>query len=953
MRATKRPSFINLLIASFLILGQTLNAGVITGRVTDVGTGSYLPGANVILEGTAFGAASDRSGEYRIANVPPGSYTLNVTYIGYEDFSVEITVPDEEVTQDFQLQATYVELGEVVVQGLRQGQAKALSQQRSSDRIMNVISSDQMQRFPDINVAESLQRMPGLAIIRDQGEGRYVIVRGMEPRLNSMMINGQRIPSPESAIRNPSLDVIPSNQLASVEVTKALTPDMDGDAIGGAVNLVTKNAFDYDQRVLNFSLGGGYKNLRGSMPYQAAFTFADKFMDDKLGVLVSSSYSSTGQTNGTDNIELEWADSYEYVTDVKDWEASAEVDDGEWEIDDGDTTWIYEVEEKDGTVLENMQIRHYLVIRNRLGASGSLNYKLNDQNSFYLEGIYNYFNDYENRNRVYFRFDKSVDEEEQFSGYESPTSVKRARVERQLKDRFEAQTIYSYTAGGKHKFPRLELDYWINSSYAEEDENHSRYFDFEEKKYDLDYDMTDRDNPKVTSSDPDYNVLTGFEFDVFENNGPKWQTDKDLTIALNVKLPYNLGPAVGTLKFGGKYLSKATEKDYTSALHYEWDGEGDLVMSDYAKELVDTTFMGGNYEYYHTVDTIKFLDFWAANKASFDENPDLEYKYYDSFTATEQITAAYGMTTLRFGGLMVLAGARLEMTTTAYNSHEGDIDDEDSFVPTSGGKDYTDILPMVHLRYGLNDRTILRAAYTKSLARPNYEQLTPYRFTDDDELSIGNPDLDNTVSSNLDVMAEYYLGTLGILSGGYFRKTLTDYIYNKVTEDPEGEPDISEMTQPMNGDEANLSGFEVNWQQQLTFLPGPLSGLGVYVNYTNTQSVARYFDRDSTSLPGQAEHVANFALSYENYGFTGQISVNYRGELIDEVGSDADDDVIYDARAQVDFSATYQLTPTFVIFCDALNLTNARDRYYVGSPDLPVQRELYGLTINVGLKLNF
>ncbi|UCD37048.1 MAG: carboxypeptidase-like regulatory domain-containing protein, partial [Fidelibacterota bacterium] len=220
----------SLLIASSMIMIQTLAAATVTGRVTDASTGSFLPGANITLEGTSQGAASDRTGVYRIANVAAGSYTLRATYVGYDDFSVEITVTDEPVAQDVQLQAAFVELGAVTVQGLRQGQAKALSQQRSSDHIMNVVSSDQMQRFPDVNVAESLQRIPGLSVQRDQGEGRYVIVRGMEPRLNSMMINGQRIPSPESSIRNPALDVVPSNQLASVEVTKALTPDMDGDA---------------------------------------------------------------------------------------------------------------------------------------------------------------------------------------------------------------------------------------------------------------------------------------------------------------------------------------------------------------------------------------------------------------------------------------------------------------------------------------------------------------------------------------------------------------------------------------------------------------------------------------------------------------------------------------------------------------------------------------------------
>ena len=221
----------------FLALGlgslQVLGAATVSGRVTDSGTGGYLPGANVILEGTNRGAASDRRGLYRIANVPAGSYVLNVTYIGYEDFSVNITVTDDVVNQDIVLQPAYIELGEVVVQGLRQGQLKALNQQKTAPNIMNVVSREQMERFPDLNTAEVLQRVPGISITRDQGEGRYVLVRGTEARLNAVSINGQRIASPEAEERFVGLDAISVNQIASIEVTKAITPDMDGDAIGG------------------------------------------------------------------------------------------------------------------------------------------------------------------------------------------------------------------------------------------------------------------------------------------------------------------------------------------------------------------------------------------------------------------------------------------------------------------------------------------------------------------------------------------------------------------------------------------------------------------------------------------------------------------------------------------------------------------------------------------------
>lgn len=177
---------------------------------------------------------------------------------------MEIAVPDEEVNQDVQLQATYLELGEVVVEGLRQGQVKALNQQKTAPNIINVVAREQMERFADLNTAEVLQRIPSVSISRDQGEGRFVLLRGTEARLTAVSVNGQRIASPESKDRFVTLDVISANQLASIEVTKAITPDMDGDAIGGSVNMVTRSAFDYDKRVLKVSGGSGYSQLMGT-----------------------------------------------------------------------------------------------------------------------------------------------------------------------------------------------------------------------------------------------------------------------------------------------------------------------------------------------------------------------------------------------------------------------------------------------------------------------------------------------------------------------------------------------------------------------------------------------------------------------------------------------------------------------------------------------------------------
>ena len=289
-------------ITVILSLAHFLYAGDISGKVSGSSSGDFLPGANVMLDGTNYGTSSDRFGNFKIDGVPEGDYTLKVTYVGYGDFSQAVTVGTEGVSVDVSLDVDYVSMEGVNVTGLAQGQAKALSQQRSAGNIKNVVSRDQMEKFPDQNVADVLQRLPGIALESDHGEGRYVQIRGAEASLNTTTINGVKVPSPED-VRKISLDIIPSYSLGSVEVTKAITPDMDGDAIGGHVNLITKNAFDYDGQFMEAKVAGGHRPLYGKSGSMGAFTYGNQFMDGNLGLIVSGSYEFNDMK--TDNIELE------------------------------------------------------------------------------------------------------------------------------------------------------------------------------------------------------------------------------------------------------------------------------------------------------------------------------------------------------------------------------------------------------------------------------------------------------------------------------------------------------------------------------------------------------------------------------------------------------------------------------------------------------------------------
>ena len=218
----------------------------VSGHVSDADTKEYLPGANVMLKGTGFGAATDRAGLYKIQNVPAGDYQMIVRYIGYAEQTVDVTVTAGGfVTKDVALKTDVVQLSGIVIEGLREGQNKALNAQKSAEKIMNVVAAEQILSFPDVNGAEALQRIPGISIQRDMGEGRFVQVRGTEARLSNMVIDGQSIPSPDNTTRQTMMDVIPADQLASIEVSKVITPDMDGNSVGGTVNLITKSALDH------------------------------------------------------------------------------------------------------------------------------------------------------------------------------------------------------------------------------------------------------------------------------------------------------------------------------------------------------------------------------------------------------------------------------------------------------------------------------------------------------------------------------------------------------------------------------------------------------------------------------------------------------------------------------------------------------------------------------------
>ncbi|HDP98936.1 MAG TPA: TonB-dependent receptor, partial [bacterium] len=462
---------LGLLILLTLSLFFQLNAqvrGRITGKVVDVGSGEFLPGANIMLKGTNFGTASGRDGEFVIANVPPGNYTLAVSYIGYEEFSTEVSVTANQTTrQDIALKVSYIEMEQVVVEGLRQGQVKALSQQRTAVNIQNVVSQEQIERFPDENTADVLKRIPGLYIQNSLGEGRYALIRGTDARLNTITVNGEKLASNRTEERYPQLDIIGSSHLASVEVVKAMTPDMDGDAIGGSINLVTRSAFDYPGRQIDVRLGSGYAEIDGKIIGEGKVNFSNVFGENRnFGVTFTANWDQ--KTRGTHNTEPRW--------------------DNKEDINNNKIPFA----------LKDVTLMDYNSTFARYGIGGGLEYRLSNNHQWNVRALFSQFDEEQYRGENRLRVDKG--------DYLNPegTLTEKSRIVRSHKYRTEELVQQQYSFGGLHKFGNMSLDYSVAYSFADETHKpqYASEWDFDEK-VNTSLDLSSPEAPKWTFTNMD------------------------------------------------------------------------------------------------------------------------------------------------------------------------------------------------------------------------------------------------------------------------------------------------------------------------------------------------------------------------------------------------------------------------------------------------------------------
>lgn len=899
---------------------QTISAPAIRGQVVSP-TGQSLQGAIIRLMGTNRETTTDRQGRFRFDGLSPGNYEVSVDYIGFQNQTVAATVT-ANAGQEFLFELASLSVERIQVVGSRDAQARALNAQRAADNIKSVVSADFLGRFPDANVAESMQRLPGASIQRDQGEGKYVNVRGAPLEYANVSIDGVVLPSPDGSTRAVDLDTIPADVIAALELTKAITPDMDADAIAGNINIVTQGALDAQGRIMRGSLALGRNEKGNGDSHRVAATFGSRIGNqDNLGILLSINDSETNRV--TDNIETSW-----------------------FENDNG--VFLPELNE----------FKDYEVKRSRTGASARMDFRPNDDTHFFFSHTYSRFEDYEYRDSLVIEYDRFE------PGSNSVTGVSgRTTFEKEMRHRTFINRINATQFGGRHFLDNMTIDYSAAYTRASQVYPDRDYFLYREtSRPRMSYDYSNPDLPTFAILDGDDNVVrTDFNFPVDDMNWRRYERrfgeaeDKEQAYTLNFTMPGEWGNAYSTIKFGGKI--RLREKFSDEDRFRNSVGAGAPAFADITIGRNSLPFDG----FYNNGPKMirNFVDVYGSLFENADYLPRVAASITGDYQATEDTYAAYAMNTLAWQNTTLAYGVRVEHTRITGDAFEFDADTEQANA-LSASNDYTKVFPSVHLRHELESGVILRAAYSTALSRPNFADMAPYVIVEDRETSIGSVDIGNTelqptFAHNFDLMAEYYLEPLGLISAGVFYKDLKDPIFKARSTFVGGEFDGFRMVRPENASSGELYGLEFNWQQSLAFLPGAWSGLGFLANFTYTESSADLpFGIGKTDLAGTSKNTYNLGISYDSERVSAQLAYNYRSEFIDSYDTaNPNLNVYWDGRGTMDFTLSYKFNSNFTVFAEATNLTDSKAVRYQGDRSRVYEHEQFGRAWQVGVRVNF
>ncbi len=837
-------------------------------------------------------------------------------------------------------QQSDMRIEEVLVYGQRDMMRGAIERQRDSDRIMSVITRDAIGNLPDQNVAESVRRLPGVNVLNDQGEGRFIAVRGLDPSLNASTLNGVRVPSPEADTRAVALDVIASELVESIEVVKTLTPDMDADTIGASIQINTTRAFEAEDQFLSIKGEQSYNDLSDAYSPKGSLEFLYP-INDRLGIAGGVSYQE--REFSTDNIESEG-----------------------WDITDSGILYADAVEYRD-----------YDVVRERTSASLNVDFKASESTTLYARLMYSLFEDTESRRRLVLE----MDEEPRTGSATSASFLSEDGeivAEREQKDRYEAQEIQTYAIGGETRLGGWELDYSVSYAYAEEHEKDTFETLFGAGFEDpgalgIDFDYSDNEQPgfAITQGAEAFFDPATYAFDVVEIPDGKSE-DEEVTWQFDAARNIQMDGGTLQLKFGSKLRQRTKESSVSLQVFDDFDG--DFSLADVTGRQ---SFGLADIEPVPSLDAVRNFNIGNLDRFVLNDFDTRLESNIENFTVDEDILAGYLMARWEAGPLTVIGGVRVERTDNTVRANlteileEGSVvdgavleEDQARFTPSERDNSYTDWLPSLSARYNLRDDIVLRAGFFNSLVRPGPEQLAPIFIIEeseggDREGEFGNPDLKPYKAFNVDASVEWYFTDTAVLSGGLFYKEIDDFIVNRRFEGDEppfngvynGIP-FDEGVIPLNGDEATVQGFEFNYQHALTHLPRPFNGVLLGLNYTYTDAEGDIGDR-TIPLPAAAEQTYNAVLGYESGPLSIRLTAAYRDEYLDELEGSPEEDRYVRDHLQVDLTANYDITDNVKVYTQFLNLTDEPFVAFQRGPGANrlLQYEEYSWTARLGIQV--
>jgi TonB-dependent receptor len=926
--------------AGLLLLACTLlpafgqaGRGTLTGSVVDA-QGGVLQGAQVTVDPGKASLVSDRAGQFTFTGLAAGEYTVTISYSGFTSSVQKVTVNAGQLAHLSATLAVAENKQDVdVYAGREGGELEAMNRAFTADNIISVLPADVITSLPNANVADALGRLASVTLERDEGEGKYVQIRGTEPRLANTTVDGVNIASAET-VRQVKLDVIPADLVESVQINKTLQANMEGDGIGGSVDLRTKSA--QERPTVYFDSTGGYTPIIGGRTvYQFDGTLGKRFLEgNKLGLLGGGTYDWNGRG----------------INDV----------------------------EPGPLALGGYDERDYQYYRSRVGFAGTIDYRFTQTSSIYLKGLYSLFHNYGNR------WDYNLGTGFLASGAPDPTS---GTVKFGAEIRRPVQDIGSLQLGGRHVIASTLLAWDMESSVGRTRDNSYSDATFvpaaNSSLNSIAYSL-DNSNPlipkltainRVNIFDPTQYVYAGETINKYYN------PEVDLGFGGSLATSYMAGGHSGTIEVGGRFrnVHKFANADVTYTVP---TSTGQAVsMTNFLNGFTDPNYYRGNYTFGPAVDFDKVTAFVLNNPQGPDPNKKHQNQLGQNFDLNEKVSAGYVMNTINLNKFRIVAGLRFEETSDTDNG---------TTVPgapnVAKNGSYLSVLPSASVRYGFTSASGLRLVYGRGLARPQFSDLVSFASISPGGVrttsSIGNPNLKAEHADNLDLLYEQNLNPAGLLQTGVFYKRLSDPIVAvSTTLNQNGQPVI--QTQPQNAGDAFVYGFEIAFQQHFTHLPGLLGGFGISANYGYSSSRLNWpaqvtlpdgshnIDRtDHPKLLRQAPHTWNFSPTYDRKRLSVRLGLSYNATNIfaynytdsnaagpyDPVGQTGggfkgpNGDVYLYSHLQADLQGSYRLGRGFTAVAYGLNLNNEFFGFYQGSTVNPIQREFYSPTFGGGLR---